>query len=112
MLMDRDYQNGLPQKGYEIVRLPPRLTIGPNVLGYNTKPSIAAFMPDPVILVGPGKLFGLETFSSESSSWTTVRGPGRRSVAPELEGGRASARQATGIHASCPNCGSGDPQRA
>jgi glycosyltransferase involved in cell wall biosynthesis len=72
-LLQDDYQAGLVHAdGYEIVRLSPRATVGPNVLGCNVKPSIAEFGPDHVILVGPGKLFGLELFSSEQSSWQRV----------------------------------------
>jgi glycosyltransferase involved in cell wall biosynthesis len=68
-----EYQSGLAHTdGYEVVRLSPCLTLGPNVLGCNVGPSIEEFAPDHVILIGPGKLFGLELFSPEPSSWRRI----------------------------------------
>jgi glycosyltransferase involved in cell wall biosynthesis len=67
-----EYPRGLAEaEGYEILRLAPPLTVGPNVLGCKVEPAVADFGPDYVILVGPGKLFGLELFSSESS-WRRI----------------------------------------
>jgi glycosyltransferase involved in cell wall biosynthesis len=57
---------------YHVIRLSPRFTIGPNVLGCNVLPSILEFAPMHVILVGPGKLFGLELFSSNRPSWRRI----------------------------------------
>lgn len=72
-LVQGEYQAGLARtEGYEVVRLAPRLTVGPNVLGCDTRPSIAEFSPDQVILIGPAKLFGLELFSSEPSPWRRI----------------------------------------
>ena len=56
-------------EGYEVVRLAPRLTVGSNVLGCRAARATAAFRPDHVILVGPGKLFGLDTLPAEPTAW-------------------------------------------
>jgi glycosyltransferase involved in cell wall biosynthesis len=58
--------------GYEVVRLAPKLTLGPNVLGCKVLPAIRDFAPDHVVLVGPGKLFGLELFSSHAPPWRRI----------------------------------------
>lgn len=72
-LLDRDYEAGVARhEGYEILRLTPHLTVGPNVLGPDVRPAVADFGPDYVILVGPGKLFGLELFSSKPQSWKRI----------------------------------------
>lgn len=68
-----DYEPGTTHRdGYELVRLPPRLTIGPNILGCDVLPAVAAFTPTHVVLVGPGKLFGLELFSPPSAPWQRI----------------------------------------
>jgi glycosyltransferase involved in cell wall biosynthesis len=72
-LVQGEYEAGYSNAdGFEIVRLVPRLSVGPNVLGCNVKPATKEFAPDYVILIGPGKLFGLELFSSEQSPWQRV----------------------------------------
>lgn len=68
-----DYRPGLARPdGYEVVRLTPRFTVGPNVLGCNVLPALRDFVPDHVILVGPGKLFGVELFSSHTPPWRRI----------------------------------------
>ena len=72
-IVAQEYSPGLVhQDNYDVIRLSPRLTIGPNVLGCNVLPAIREFAPTHVILVGPGKLFGLELFSSERPSWWKI----------------------------------------
>ncbi len=72
-LVREDYPAGLTRAdGYDIVRLVPRLTLGTNVLGCKTLPVVRDFAPDHVVLVGPGKLFGLDLFSSEAPSWRRI----------------------------------------
>jgi glycosyltransferase involved in cell wall biosynthesis len=72
-LVQGDYEAGRSYaEGYEIVRLTPRLSVGPNVLGCNVTPATKEFAPDQVILIGPGKLFGLELFSREPSPWRRI----------------------------------------
>ena len=67
------YPAGLTQTpGYAIVRLEPRLVVGTNVLGCKVLPVIEDFAPCHVVLVGPGKLFGLDLFASESAPWTRI----------------------------------------
>ena len=56
-------------EGYEVVRLAPRLTVGANVLGCQAAPATVAFRPDHVILVGPGKLFGLDLLQAGPTAW-------------------------------------------
>ena len=46
--------------------------LGPNVLGCKVLPAVRDFAPDHVILVGPGKLFGLELFSSRNPPWRRI----------------------------------------
>jgi glycosyltransferase involved in cell wall biosynthesis len=72
-IVARDYRPGVSRPdGYDVVRLSPRFTVGPNLLGCRVLPSIAEFAPDCVILVGPGKLFGLDVFSARSAAWTRI----------------------------------------
>jgi glycosyltransferase involved in cell wall biosynthesis len=72
-IVGQEYAAGIVRHdGYDVSRLSPRVTIGPNVLGCNVLPEIRDFVPSHVILVGPGKLFGLELFSSGSSSWRSI----------------------------------------
>lgn len=58
--------------GYSVLRLEPKLTVGSNVLGCRVLPAIQDFAPDHVVLVGPGKLFGLDLFASDRAPWTRV----------------------------------------
>lgn len=58
--------------GYDITRLSPRLTIGPNIVGCDVRPAISSFDPDYVVLVGPGKMFGLEAFASVSAPFRRI----------------------------------------
>jgi glycosyltransferase involved in cell wall biosynthesis len=68
-----EYPSGVTRRdGYEVVRLAPKLTLGANVLGCKVLPAIREFAPDHVVLVGPGKLFGLELFSSRTSPWQRI----------------------------------------
>ena len=68
-----DYPPGMTSAdGYEVVRLKPRLTLGPNVLGCRVLPAVRDFTPDHVLLVGPGKLFGLDLFSSDTPPWRRI----------------------------------------
>ena len=60
-------------EGYEVVRLAPRLTVGANVLGCQAAPATVAFRPDHVILVGPGKLFGLDLLQAGPTAWRNLR---------------------------------------
>jgi glycosyltransferase involved in cell wall biosynthesis len=72
-IVAQEYSPGLVHHhDYDVIRLSPRLTIGPNVLGCNVLPAIREFAPTHVILVGPGKLFGLELFSSDRPSWRKI----------------------------------------
>jgi glycosyltransferase involved in cell wall biosynthesis len=72
-IVAHEYSAGMVRHdGYDVCRLSPRFTIGPNVLGCNVLPEIRDFAPSHVILVGPGKLFGLELFSSGSSPWRSI----------------------------------------
>jgi glycosyltransferase involved in cell wall biosynthesis len=72
-LVRRGYRAGFERvDGYEVVRLEPRLTIGPNVLGCDVRPPIVAFEPDFVIVVGPGKLFGVGLFTPNRSPWRRI----------------------------------------
>jgi glycosyltransferase involved in cell wall biosynthesis len=67
------YPPGLTRvAGYSVLRLEPRLTVGSNVLGCSVLPPIQDFAPDHVVLVGPGKLFGMDLFASDSAPWTRV----------------------------------------
>jgi glycosyltransferase involved in cell wall biosynthesis len=73
MLTRADYPPGVAQfEGYEVIRLSPRLTIGPNLIGCSTFKSVSEFSPDFVVLVGPGKLFGIDLFKSARSPWKRV----------------------------------------
>jgi glycosyltransferase involved in cell wall biosynthesis len=68
-----EYPPGMTRPdGYEVVRLTPKLTLGANVLGCKVLPAIREFAPDHVVLVGPGKLFGLELFSSRTAPWRRI----------------------------------------
>lgn len=58
--------------GYEIVRLKPRLSLGPNLFGCKALPPIREFTPDVVILVGPAKLFGIELFAQTTAPWQRI----------------------------------------
>ena len=69
----RQYPPGLTDvAGYSVLRLKPKATPGSNVLGCKVLPAIRDFAPDHVVLVGPGKLFGLDLFGSGSAPWTRV----------------------------------------
>jgi glycosyltransferase involved in cell wall biosynthesis len=82
-----DYAPGRTVAGrLEVVRLVPRLTLGPNVLGCDTRPAIEDFAPTHVIVVGPGKLFGLELFATRSRAWQRIA-----IVQDHSEDGRSSA---------------------
>lgn len=72
-LIHRTYQPGSERAdGYEVIRVKPRIAIGPNLVGPRVTPLVAEFDPDVVILVGPGKLFGTELFSSAPTPWRKV----------------------------------------
>jgi glycosyltransferase involved in cell wall biosynthesis len=58
--------------GYSVLRLRPKLTIGSNVLGCKVLPAVKDFKPTHVVLVGPGKLFGLDVFASDSAPWSRI----------------------------------------
>jgi glycosyltransferase involved in cell wall biosynthesis len=86
-IVAQEYSPGVVRHdGYDVIRLSPRFTIGANVLGCNVLPQIRDFAPSHVILVGPGKLFGLELFLSDSSPWRTIAIIQDNSEARSLEG--------------------------
>jgi hypothetical protein len=67
------YTEGLHAQGaYEVLRLPTRLAIGSNLVGGDVRPALAEFRPDAAILVGPGKLFGLEIFSETATPYRRI----------------------------------------
>jgi glycosyltransferase involved in cell wall biosynthesis len=57
---------------YGLLRLEPRFTVGANVLGCKVLPAISDFAPDDIVLVGPGKLFGLDVFAPRSAPWKRI----------------------------------------
>jgi glycosyltransferase involved in cell wall biosynthesis len=69
----REYRSGVFEcDTYETIRIPPRLALGPNVLGCKTEPLVADFRPDYAILIGPAKLFGLDVFSAATAPWRRI----------------------------------------
>ena len=82
------YTEGLhAQDGYEVLRIPTRLAIGSNLVGGDVRPALAEFRPDAVILVGPGKLFGLEIFSQRAAAYRRLA-----VIQDNSEDGRSRAR--------------------
>jgi glycosyltransferase involved in cell wall biosynthesis len=72
-LVPADYRQGrLQLDGYEVLRLPTIVRMGPNVIGRNVEGSVREFSPDYVILVGPGKLFGIGLFSAQPRPWRRI----------------------------------------
>lgn len=72
-LVEGDYPAGYTDgPGYRILRLPPKLVVGTNVLGCRVLPAVQDFEPDQVVLVGPGKLFGLDLFAASSAPWRRI----------------------------------------
>jgi len=72
-LTDRKYRAGIERlEGYEVVRVEPRLAFGPNVVGRSVATRVTEFDPNFMILIGPGKLFGIELFSPTPSTWRKI----------------------------------------
>lgn len=73
-LVERSFEPGLTvsDDGYEVARLRPWLTPGPNVFARGVAPWVAEFSPHYVILVGPGKLFGLDVFGAPRTPWRRI----------------------------------------
>lgn len=93
-----EYPSGVSRAhGYEIVRLLPRLALGPNVLGCKTLPIVRDFGPDHVVLVGPGKMFGLDLFSSEKPPWRRIAIVQDNSEDGRSRGGRRWSRATKGV---------------
>jgi glycosyltransferase involved in cell wall biosynthesis len=88
-LLRAEYRQGVQKvDGYTIVRAPTLARLGANVVGRKVKASIRAFSPDYVILVGPGKLFGLELFSGKPRTWRRIV-----VIQDNSEDGRSRARE-------------------
>ena len=93
-----EYPSGVSRAdGYEVVRLAPRFTLGPNVFGCKTLPIVRDFAPDHVVLVGPGKMFGLDLFSSEKPPWRRIAIVQDNSEDGRSRGGGRWSRSAKGI---------------
>jgi glycosyltransferase involved in cell wall biosynthesis len=73
-LVERSFEPGLTvsDEGYEVARLRPWLALGPNVLARGVAACAAEFSPHHVILVGPGKLFGLDVFKVRRTPWRRI----------------------------------------
>lgn len=72
-LVEADYPAGLADgPRYGILRLRPKVVLGTSVLGCKVLPAVRDFTPDHVVLVGPGKLFGLDLFRAPSAPWSRI----------------------------------------
>jgi glycosyltransferase involved in cell wall biosynthesis len=72
-IVKRGYPEGPTHgPGYRVLRLRPKVVVGTNVLGCKVLPVVQDFAPDHVVLVGPGKLFGLDLFASPSAPWRRI----------------------------------------
>lgn len=72
-VVSANYLPGLTEGiGYAILRLRPKAVIGTSVLGCKVLPPIQDFSPDHVVIVGPGKLFGLDLFADATAPWSRI----------------------------------------
>jgi glycosyltransferase involved in cell wall biosynthesis len=72
-VVEGEYSAGFADgPGYRILRLRPSAVVGTNVLGCKVLPEVQSFAPDHVVLVGPGKLFGLDLFASTTAPWRRI----------------------------------------
>ena len=73
VVVRKHYPPGLSgEAGYNVLRLEPKVAAGSNVLGCKVLPAVQGFAPNHVVLIGPGKLFGLDLFAADSCPWTRI----------------------------------------